>query len=320
MQAVNLITPQFPPPAVPTHTAETEMDESQYCSPWDLKLQEEMFKIMSQRGDEFNGSIKSNKSTKDIVNSTIKKSSLNEAICDIEQNEYSPPWDHKQSILLQSLTNASNKSISNQLSAPLATSSAISTLNSLANINQNQAISSLYNQFNRGRFSTRSNTSSSSSSHSSTSSLSTNSPPSIPPPPLPPSIPPLLQPITALNSSSCLNNSFNRSAQQNQPHQSPHNTLSHIPPQFQPITVLHLVNSSSCLNNNNFNCSLQQSQSNQTSYNTFSQLKSLERQNWFHGRITRKHAEIILNNRPIGSYLVRQSESGNSNDFSLSLV
>lgn len=46
----------------------------------------------------------------------------------------------------------------------------------------------------------------------------------------------------------------------------------------------------------------------------------LERQPWFHGRITRKHAENMLYNKPIGSFLVRQSESGNSNDYSLSLV
>ena len=41
---------------------------------------------------------------------------------------------------------------------------------------------------------------------------------------------------------------------------------------------------------------------------------------WYHGRITRKQAENLLNNKPIGSFLVRQSESGNSNDYSLSLV
>jgi hypothetical protein len=43
-------------------------------------------------------------------------------------------------------------------------------------------------------------------------------------------------------------------------------------------------------------------------------------QPWFHGRITRKHAETVLNNKPLGSFLVRQSESGDSNDYSLSLV
>jgi hypothetical protein len=41
---------------------------------------------------------------------------------------------------------------------------------------------------------------------------------------------------------------------------------------------------------------------------------------WYHGNITRKQAESVLNNKSIGSFLVRQSESGNVNDFSLSLV
>ncbi len=47
---------------------------------------------------------------------------------------------------------------------------------------------------------------------------------------------------------------------------------------------------------------------------------TLEKQSWFHGRITRKQAEFLLQDKPIGSFLVRQSESGNTNDFSLSLV
>jgi hypothetical protein len=49
-------------------------------------------------------------------------------------------------------------------------------------------------------------------------------------------------------------------------------------------------------------------------------LRLLERQVWFHGKITRKQAEIKLDKKTIGSFLIRQSESGNANDFSLSLV
>lgn len=49
-------------------------------------------------------------------------------------------------------------------------------------------------------------------------------------------------------------------------------------------------------------------------------LRLLERQVWFHGKITRKQAEVKLDNNMIGSFLIRQSESGNANDFSLSLV
>lgn len=41
---------------------------------------------------------------------------------------------------------------------------------------------------------------------------------------------------------------------------------------------------------------------------------------WYHGRLTRKEAENLLVNKPTGSFLVRQSETGNSNDYSLSLV
>ena len=50
------------------------------------------------------------------------------------------------------------------------------------------------------------------------------------------------------------------------------------------------------------------------------QISQLEGHSWFPGRIPRNHAETMLATRPIGSFLVRQSESGNSNDCSLSLM
>lgn len=65
---------------------------------------------------------------------------------------------------------------------------------------------------------------------------------------------------------------------------------------------------------------VQQQQTLHHQMNSPNLFSDLDRQPWFHGRITRKHAENMLTNKPIGSFLVRQSESGNSNDYSLSLV
>jgi hypothetical protein len=40
---------------------------------------------------------------------------------------------------------------------------------------------------------------------------------------------------------------------------------------------------------------------------------------WYHYAISRRQAEHVLESRPSGSFLVRQSESGNQNDYSLSI-
>jgi hypothetical protein len=40
---------------------------------------------------------------------------------------------------------------------------------------------------------------------------------------------------------------------------------------------------------------------------------------WYHYAMSRRAAESILQTRPPGSFLVRQSESGNQNDYSLSI-
>jgi hypothetical protein len=85
-----------------------------------------------------------------------------------------------------------------------------------------------------------------------------------------------------------------------------------------PLTAL-IFSQSGSLPSNMLTLSMQQQQ--QLSQQIAScQISQLEGFSWFHGRITRKQAEIMLANQPIGSFLVRQSESGNSNDCSLSLM
>lgn len=45
----------------------------------------------------------------------------------------------------------------------------------------------------------------------------------------------------------------------------------------------------------------------------------LHHQQWFHPEMSRREAELILKARPPGSFLVRQSETGSQNDYSLSI-
>ena len=40
---------------------------------------------------------------------------------------------------------------------------------------------------------------------------------------------------------------------------------------------------------------------------------------WYHHTMSRRQAEQTLESRPAGSFLVRQSESGHVNDYSLSI-
>lgn len=91
---------------------------------------------------------------------------------------------------------------------------------------------------------------------------------------------------------------------------------------LQPMTGSLLISTSS---NNPSTSTLgflaaKQLQQQQQSQQIPSYMPLLEQQPWFHGKITRKQAESLLENMPIGSFLVRSSESGNLNDFSLSLV
>jgi hypothetical protein len=138
-------------------------------------------------------------SSNSIVVSSNNNASITANTSNLNENEYSPPWEHKQSILFQSMT-ASNTNSNN------------ATTSQKQNDASNSTMSMLFNKLSLNRLSTRSNPSSSSSAsstRSSTSSLSTSSPPAstgvtgggggggggggvppavpqLPPPPLPP--------------------------------------------------------------------------------------------------------------------------------------
>lgn len=85
-----------------------------------------------------------------------------------------------------------------------------------------------------------------------------------------------------------------------------------------PITAL--IFSQNSLPSNLINIQSQQQQQQLFHQIASNQIVELQKYAWFHGSLTRKQAETLLANRPMGSFLVRQSESGNSNDCSLSLM
>ncbi len=248
-----------------------DQDESQYCAPWDLKIQEELLKKMAESSTTSNGtksntlnngtnslktdnmtstnnsncgssgsfqrdhpanqSIKSTKSVNEILSNTntsnqngsnnMSTNRNNNIVDNSESNEYNPPWELKQSILMQSLTSGGKQG----------------THPSQQHIN------------NRAQLT---NTSSSSSTRSSTSSLSTNSPPSMPPP-LPPSVPPPPLPTSTLNQETkrCFHHQTSQQqlAQNNQqiPQPSPSLSHKHLSRNF----TTGFLPTSSALNSNN---------------------------------------------------------------------
>lgn len=212
-------------------------DESQYCAPWDLKLQEEMLKMMTQKQQNNSNSIikpaiESEKNdsefnliqnTKDLIllpndgkNNTKDSIQSENSVSEksIQSDEYSLPWEHKQSLLLQNLVSGSSFKQSNLSQSTNSTLTQNSTnISNRQNLTVSQAI-------NQSKLSPRASNSSSSSTHSSTSSLSTNSHTSLPSLPLPPTMPPPPPPpILSLPLSNSLLTSV--SSQFNQLQQSP---------------------------------------------------------------------------------------------------
>lgn len=82
--------PQCPPPSTlakaPTKAVQEEDDESQYCAPWDLKLQEEMFKKMSESKKTSEGSSGSPKATENEANSVVNRSQNDSLIANGQNN------------------------------------------------------------------------------------------------------------------------------------------------------------------------------------------------------------------------------------------
>ena len=150
-----------------------EPDENQYCAPWDLKLQENMLKLMASGKSTNSDSLKSkennNQNSVNNTSSTIGKPSAQQQQQQQQQqmnsedqasNEYSLPWEHKQSILMQSLQSNDAKPTETTKSGGKTTTCDLKRNNSTCN-----------------NKSSNNNSSGSSSTHSSSSSLSINSPP-----------------------------------------------------------------------------------------------------------------------------------------------
>jgi hypothetical protein len=243
-------------------------DESQYCAPWDLKVQEEMLKIMAQKQqNQSKNTLKPDKAKnenelnivgntndsfslkRDNAKNNSPKSTSNQAENSktlekpIQSDEYSLPWENKQSLLLQNLvTNASLKQSTISLSQ--------SSNSTITSNRQNITATQVTKQSNQNILSPRESTSSSSSTHSSTSSLSTNSHASIPSLPLPPTMPPPPPPLPNNSLLSSVSGQINQ-----------HNILQKSPrlPQKQPLQnqlnstnlVSSQLNSFNILPNNN---------------------------------------------------------------------
>jgi hypothetical protein len=190
--------------------------ESQYCAPWDLKIQEEMLKMMTQKQQNrskniiktFNGDKDLNIIDKTDHNISSKSDNLkyntqncapnqteNLTISDksIQSDEYSLPWEHKQSLLLQNLVSGASLK---QFSTFSQSINSTLTHNSTKTVKNCQNFTS--QATNHNKLSPRASSSSSSSTHSSTSSLSANLHTSMPSLPLPPTMPPPPPPPTIL--------------------------------------------------------------------------------------------------------------------------
>ena len=182
-----------------------EQDENQYCAPWDLKLQENMLKLMAsgQQQQPESSVLNENHSsvnkkpdfeqqTKLSKQAPISSDKLKEdeqpaakmSTVEEESSEYSLPWEHKQPFLMQRLNKEAENTES--LSLKVAAAAANNGKNQQSQVKSGKSAedsdlatknTEKFSRNNSNRLSCRSNHSNSSSAHSSSSSLSINSPP-----------------------------------------------------------------------------------------------------------------------------------------------